>query len=83
MAVKDFVTVGIFLLKVMTHILKSGGRRGPRCAGQQTIADNRVVIFSKSYCPYCTRAKDLFATNFPDLHVKVLECVSVLLWLFA
>lgn len=39
----------------------------------QTIAENRVVIFSKSYCPYCKRAKDLFATNFPDLHVKVLE----------
>jgi hypothetical protein len=52
---------------------------------QQTIAENRVVIFSKSYCPYCKRAKDLFATNFPDLHVKVLECVSVLsvlLWLW-
>jgi len=39
----------------------------------QTIAENRVVIFSKSYCPYCKRAKDLFATNFPDVHVKVLE----------
>ncbi|KAI0286860.1 thioredoxin-like protein [Russula aff. rugulosa BPL654] len=39
----------------------------------QTIAENRIVIFSKSYCPYCKRAKDLFATNFPDVHVKVLE----------
>jgi len=39
----------------------------------QTISENRVVIFSKSYCPYCKRAKDLFVTNFPDLHVKVLE----------
>ncbi|KAF8273831.1 thioredoxin-like protein [Lactarius quietus] len=39
----------------------------------QTIAQNRVVIFSKSYCPYCTRAKDLFATVFPDVEVKVLE----------
>ena len=42
---------------------------------QQTIAENRVVIFSKSYCPYCKGAKDLFATRFPDVHVKVLECV--------
>ncbi|KAI9445382.1 putative GRX1-glutaredoxin [Lactarius indigo] len=39
----------------------------------QTIAQNRVVIFSKSYCPYCKRAKDLFATVFPDVEVKVLE----------
>jgi hypothetical protein len=42
---------------------------------QQTIAENRVVIFSKSYCPYCKGAKDLFATRFPDVDVKVLECV--------
>ncbi|KAH9996505.1 thioredoxin-like protein, partial [Russula vinacea] len=40
---------------------------------QKTIAENRVVIFSKSYCPYCSRAKDLFATHLPDVHVKVLE----------
>jgi hypothetical protein len=45
---------------------------------QQTITQNRVVIFSKSYCPFCTRAKDLFATVFPDVEVKVLECVSLL-----
>ena len=44
---------------------------------QKTIAENRVVIFSKSYCPYCSRAKDLFATHLPDVHVKVLECVVV------
>ncbi|KAI9513106.1 thioredoxin-like protein [Russula earlei] len=37
------------------------------------IAENRVVIFSKSYCPYCKSAKDLFATKFPDVQVKVLE----------
>ncbi|KAH9056949.1 thioredoxin-like protein [Lactarius vividus] len=39
----------------------------------QTIAQNRVVIFSKSYCPYCKRAKDLFTTAFPNVEVKVLE----------
>jgi len=42
----------------------------------QTIAENRVVIFSKSYCPYCSRAKDLFATVFPNVEVKVLELDS-------
>jgi glutaredoxin len=36
------------------------------------------VIFSKSYCPYCTSAKDLFATRFPNANVKVLECVVLL-----
>lgn len=28
---------------------------------KQEINDNKVVIFSKSYCPYCRRAKALFA----------------------
>ncbi|KAJ3013455.1 thioredoxin reductase [Thoreauomyces humboldtii] len=26
---------------------------------ESAIAGNRVVVFSKSYCPYCTRAKSL------------------------
>ncbi|ORZ00309.1 glutaredoxin [Syncephalastrum racemosum] len=33
---------------------------------KKAIADNNVMIFSKSYCPYCTGAKDLFG----DLDVK-------------
>lgn len=27
---------------------------------QETIEKNPVVIFSKSYCPYCTMAKEVF-----------------------
>ncbi|EDW60913.1 glutaredoxin [Drosophila virilis] len=27
---------------------------------RQTIADNKVVIFSKTYCPYCSMAKEQF-----------------------
>jgi len=27
---------------------------------KQTVSDNKVVIYSKTYCPYCTRAKGLF-----------------------
>lgn len=26
---------------------------------RETIAKNKVVIFSKSYCPYCTMAKEV------------------------
>ena len=26
---------------------------------KDSIAKQRVVIFSKSYCPYCTKAKDV------------------------
>ncbi|RKP07175.1 glutaredoxin domain-containing protein [Thamnocephalis sphaerospora] len=27
---------------------------------QQLIRENKIIIFSKSYCPYCTRAKSYF-----------------------
>ncbi|KZV71032.1 glutaredoxin [Peniophora sp. CONT] len=40
---------------------------------ESTISDNKVVVFSKSYCPYCRRAKSLFSTEFPDAQVTVVE----------
>ena len=33
----------------------------------------KIVIFSKTYCPYCSRAKSLFASQFPSNQTKVLE----------
>ncbi|KZS93383.1 putative GRX1-glutaredoxin [Sistotremastrum niveocremeum HHB9708] len=42
---------------------------------ESTIADNKVAIFSKSWCPYCARAKKLL-TTYPGLDqsdVKILE----------
>ncbi|KAL0952196.1 hypothetical protein HGRIS_008806 [Hohenbuehelia grisea] len=37
------------------------------------IADNKVAIFSKSYCPYCRSAKALFASNYPDIQTVIYE----------
>jgi glutaredoxin 3 len=45
---------------------------------EKTIDENFVTVFSKSYCPYCRRAKGLIN----DLNlaegktVKIYECVS-------
>eukprot|EP00775_Hariotina_reticulata_P001253 gene1253-1593_t len=44
------------------------GTRGTRVAVnasqadavKQTVADNKVVVYSKTYCPYCSEAKGLF-----------------------
>ncbi|XP_028680184.1 thioredoxin reductase 3 [Erpetoichthys calabaricus] len=33
-----------------------------RARVQSLIDSNRVVVFSKSYCPYCVKVKDLFKT---------------------
>ncbi|KII93057.1 hypothetical protein PLICRDRAFT_49142 [Plicaturopsis crispa FD-325 SS-3] len=40
---------------------------------ESAIAESKITIFSKSYCPYCKRAKSLFASEFPGVPVKVLE----------
>lgn len=31
---------------------------------REAIASNKVVIFSKSYCPYCTMAKEVIEHRF-------------------
>lgn len=53
---------------------------------KQTIASDKIVIFSKSYCPYCKTAKEV---NFKRVHrIKILKfimtlfCVRVTLMLF-
>jgi len=38
---------------------------------KDTIENNKVVIFSKSYCPYCTKVKALFKSL--SVPVTVLE----------
>ncbi|KAI0778631.1 glutaredoxin [Trametes elegans] len=40
---------------------------------ENTIAENKIAIFSKSYCPYCRRAKSLLTSKFPDVPTKIYE----------
>lgn len=35
---------------------------------ERTIAEHPVVIFSKSYCPYCTLVRSLFASVYEPHH---------------
>ncbi|EKM61480.1 uncharacterized protein PHACADRAFT_248123, partial [Phanerochaete carnosa HHB-10118-sp] len=37
------------------------------------ISDNTITIFSKTWCPYCKRAKNLIASEFPDAKTQILE----------
>lgn len=39
---------------------------------EEMIASNRVMVFSKSYCPYCTQAK-MALRSIPDLDFAVVE----------
>ncbi|RDB23114.1 Glutaredoxin-C3 [Hypsizygus marmoreus] len=37
------------------------------------IAENKIAIFSKSWCPYCKKAKALFAEEFPEVEATIFE----------
>lgn len=38
---------------------------------EEAITGNKIVIFSKSYCPYCKAAKSLLTSDFADLKDKI------------
>ncbi|KAI0962276.1 hypothetical protein AcV7_001156 [Taiwanofungus camphoratus] len=40
---------------------------------ESTISGNKIAIFSKSYCPYCKRAKALLTSKFPNVPTKIYE----------
>lgn len=51
---------------------------------QDSIAGHKVAIFSKSWCPYSKKVKQLFADNFPevkpDVHEYILNSIVWALW---
>ncbi|TFK42207.1 hypothetical protein BDQ12DRAFT_732911 [Crucibulum laeve] len=40
---------------------------------EKSIADNKVTIFTKAGCPYCTATKNLFTNDYPDETVNFVE----------
>ncbi|KAG8950443.1 glutaredoxin [Tulasnella sp. 424] len=40
---------------------------------EDTIANHKVAIFSKSYCPYCKKTKELIKSLVPEGDVEILE----------
>ncbi|KAF8920571.1 glutaredoxin [Mucidula mucida] len=40
---------------------------------EDTISSNKITVFSKSYCPYCKQAKNLFSKKFPDAQIGIVE----------
>jgi len=45
----------------------------PKEIVEAAVAKGNVVIFSKSWCPYSKKAKELFKTQYPDTEVTVFE----------
>ncbi|KAJ7917967.1 thioredoxin-like protein, partial [Mycena leptocephala] len=64
----------IMAVKELVEVQFADPRRLLILNGRQTaISENKIMIFSKSHCPYCKRAKALFAKEFPDEKPVVFE----------
>jgi len=68
MTVKQLVEVGQRIILMYCNF--NAYRQAPT---KDAISDNKVVIFSKSWCPYCKRVKSLFANAYPTEKPVVLE----------
>ena len=40
----------------------NGDASGPAQVAKNAIESNNVVVFSKSFCPFCTKVKDLLTS---------------------
>ncbi|KAI0783338.1 glutaredoxin [Abortiporus biennis] len=40
---------------------------------EAAVSENKITIFSKTWCPYCKRAKALFASKYPGVATKIYE----------
>jgi glutaredoxin 3 len=55
--------MGLSPSKQSTEEMKTGATLDVRQFIQNENAQHQVVIWSKAYCPYCTRAKQLFQST--------------------
>ncbi|GJE86291.1 glutaredoxin [Phanerochaete sordida] len=40
---------------------------------ESAISGNTITIFSKTWCPYCKRAKTLLTSEFPNVQTQIVE----------
>ena len=43
---------------------------------EQLIADNKVMVFSKGYCPFCTKTKDLLKNKGVAFHAVEMDEIA-------
>ncbi|EAN33564.1 glutaredoxin 11E [Theileria parva strain Muguga] len=70
----DYHFFSDFLSKYSFTLPFKMAEKTPKDWVDSLVKKHKVVVFSKSYCPYCTRAKDaLKKLNLHDLHVEELD----------
>lgn len=65
-------TIFVVLLIIELLLVKTEGMASAYV--DNLISSHKVVVFSKSYCPYCTKAKDVLSKyNIDDIVIIELE----------
>mmetsp|Transcript_23466 Transcript_23466/g.28208 ORF Transcript_23466/g.28208 Transcript_23466/m.28208 type:complete len:139 (+) Transcript_23466:104-520(+) len=69
-----FLLILLFLIGCSASVILSSGENAETFISQ-SIQDNSVIVFSKSYCPYCRRTKSLLSdiTKSTDIDVQIVE----------
>uniref|UniRef100_A0A674MDH2 thioredoxin-disulfide reductase (NADPH) n=2 Tax=Takifugu rubripes TaxID=31033 RepID=A0A674MDH2_TAKRU len=60
----------------MPPIENESGKNDLKSRIQQLIDSNQVMVFSKSYCPYCVKVKDLFKELQVECNVVELDLIE-------
>ncbi|KAG2300031.1 hypothetical protein Bca52824_036503 [Brassica carinata] len=68
------ISMAAFLVALVTSISMVSSASSPEADFvKKTISSHKIVIFSKSYCPYCRRAKSVFSELNQVPHVVELD----------
>jgi len=64
-------TVGAFFSRLATSSPRTTMSTQIQQTVEKAIAENKIVIFSKSYCPFCQKAKTLLNSDFAHLKAQI------------
>ncbi|XP_044420167.1 monothiol glutaredoxin-S10 isoform X1 [Triticum aestivum] len=69
----SLIRIAFSLVLLLAAAESVAATRSPSAFVQNAIYSNRITIFSKSYCPYCMRAKRIFKDLNEDPYVVELD----------
>ncbi|CAN8264044.1 unnamed protein product [Cochlearia groenlandica] len=70
---RGLVTVLLSIMIISDMSKSVGASKSVSAFVQNTILSNKIVIFSKSYCPYCKRSKGIFREMKEEAYVVELD----------
>ena len=65
--------MGVFQSSLKTKEQREENKNMAKAIVDEAIAANPVMVFSKSYCPYCSKAKRALESVLPREKISVME----------